>query len=264
MIAKAARFLALVPTRPTEAVDRFLAATQARWELRPEKHISYRSCGAREAFELISGSLAVDLFQFLHEPDLAEIENSVREKWNEIQPYAPLRTAHNGDISLARTCYCLVRAFRPAIVVETGVCYGVTSSFVLQGLHVNGLGALHSIDLPPLESRADEFVGGLIPSALRQRWTLHRGSSRRLLPSVLRDAGPIDCFIHDSLHTHENMKMEFRLAWASLRPGGILIADDIQGNTAFRDLSNAKDAALSAVFAEEEKKVLCGLLVKRK
>ena len=263
MIAKAARFLALVPVRPAEAVDRLLAATQARWELRSQQHIAYNSCATLEAFDRVGASLTVNLFQFLQEPALAEIESAVGEKWNHIRSYAPFRTAHNGDISLARACYCFVRALRPAVAVETGVCYGVTSSFVLQAMHYNAVGSLHSIDLPPLENRADDFVGGLIPVNLRRRWTLHRGSSRRLLPSLLRHAGPIDLFIHDSLHTRENMKMEFRLAWEYLRPGGILIADDIQGNATFRDLSNADDAGVSAVFAEEEKKVLCGLVVKR-
>jgi predicted O-methyltransferase YrrM len=263
MIAKAARFLALVPTRPTEAVDRLLAATQARWELRSEKRIAYKSCSALEACELISRSLGVDLLQWSREPASIEIESLVRKKWGEIQSYAPFRTAHNGDICLARTCYSLVRAIRPAVVVETGVCYGVTSSFVLQALHCNGAGSLHSIDLPPLESRADDFVGCLIPENLRSRWTLHRGTARRLLPSVLRETGPIDLFVHDSLHTYENMKMEFQLAWESLRPGGILIADDIQANAAFQELSNDRDAEASAVFAEEEKNVLCGVVIKR-
>jgi predicted O-methyltransferase YrrM len=124
------------------------------------------------------------------------------------------------------------------------------------------MGHLHSIDLPPLHSRADDFVGRFIPTGLRHRWTLHRGTSRRLLPPVLREIEPIDLFIHDSLHTKRNMQMEFDLAWKALRPGGVLIADDVQDNRAFECLSRTVQPALSLVFAEEGKNVLCGLMVK--
>ncbi len=88
--------------------------------------------------------------------------------------------------SLTRLCYAVVRAQEPECVVETGVCYGVTSFFILAALARNSKGNLYSIDLPPLGQDADRFVGSAIPDgALKTRWHLHRGVSRRILLGVL-------------------------------------------------------------------------------
>lgn len=44
--------------------------------------------------------------------------------------------------------YLLIRAIKPAIVVETGVAAGISSSHILKALCDNGSGFLHSVDLP--------------------------------------------------------------------------------------------------------------------
>jgi hypothetical protein len=82
----------------------------------------------------------------------------------------------------------------------------VTSSFILQALAANDEGHLWSIDLPPIG--AEQFAGSFVPHPLRSRWTLLRGRSRDLLPSLLSDLSA-DVFLHDSLHTTKNMTFEF-------------------------------------------------------
>jgi len=49
----------------------------------------------------------------------------------------------------------------------------------------------------------------------------------------------IDIFIHDSLHTPQTMKYEFEKAWPYLRAGGLLVSDDVEGNSAFVDFVNS-------------------------
>src|SRR5439155_326535 len=46
--------------------------------------------------------------------------------------------------------YAIVRELRPRVAVETGVCNGVSTAFLLLALEANGFGELHSIDLPEL------------------------------------------------------------------------------------------------------------------
>jgi predicted O-methyltransferase YrrM len=147
-------------------------------------------------------------------------------------------------------------------VVETGVCYGVTSAHLLRALKENQNGYLHSIDLPPLGKDADQYVGRLIPAKLKDRWTLHRGCSGKLLKPLLQKHSSIDLFIHDSLHTHRNMTNEFALAWPALRGGGVLISDDIEENSAFLELSRLPDVAFSSVIKEEGKNALLGIVAK--
>jgi predicted O-methyltransferase YrrM len=262
MIAKALSFIALIPKSPTEAIERLFAAAQARWDAYDSPRAQYDSCSLADALEIAGRAINANLVDCLAEPQLSNFEDVIEANWNSVRSSAPFRMAHNGDIALARLCYCITRAIRPQTVIETGVCYGVTSSFILQALQNNLKGHLHSVDLPPLHHDADRFIGRLIPENLRSRWTLHRGSSRRLLAPILKSTGKIDLFIHDSLHTYRNMKMEMGLAWHAMRPGGVLISDDVQGNAAFQELSEFSRGAQSLVFAEEGKNALCGLMVK--
>jgi hypothetical protein len=157
----------------------------------------------------------------------------------------------------------MTRAIRPSVVIETGVCYGVTSAYLLAALDANGEGHLYSIDLPPLGKNGEDYVGWLVPKELQKRWTLRRGASQRILGPLIAELGSVDIFIHDSLHTYKNMKHEFETAWPALRSGGVLIADDIEGNAAFLQLAQSKDLDRSIVIREKNKDALLGVAVKR-
>lgn len=123
--------------------------------------------------------------------------------------------------------WILVIAERPGHVVETGVARGVTSLAVLGALEENAEGMLHSIDLPlPGTDRSD--IGSLVPSELRHRWDLRVGASRRLLRPLLASVGAIDLFVADGDHRHAAQAAEYRAAWGALRPGGILVSDDVR------------------------------------
>ena len=80
-------------------------------------------------------------------------------------------------------------------------------------------------------------TGWLVPASLRSRWKLHLGDAQVLLPDLLPTLGPIDVFIHDSLHTYAHMMFEFQTAWPRLRAGGFLLSDDTDWNTAFQDFA---------------------------
>jgi hypothetical protein len=43
--------------------------------------------------------------------------------------------------------------------------------------------------------------------------------------------------MHDSEHSYECMRFEFETAWAALRDGGILVADDWDWNDAFIEMA---------------------------
>ncbi len=157
-----------------------------------------------------------------------------------------LRSGWSVDPIHPAVYYALVRLTRPDVVVETGVCEGNSSRFILLGFHHNEHGVLHSIDLPNADLDLGEGkgrqthvhaegkeVGWMVPENLRKRWTLHLGDAKELLPGVLKTLGSIDIFIHDSLHSYEHMMFEFHTAWPHLRRNGILLSDDIDWNDAF-------------------------------
>lgn len=132
--------------------------------------------------------------------------------------------------------YAAVRALAPDCVVETGVANGVSSSYLLLALRMNGHGCLHSVGLAdPAFLPAGKEPGWLVPHWLRAAWRIHLGDARDILPGLLAELGNIGVFIHDSLHTYEHMKWEFETAYPYLRTGGLLLSDDALWNGSFQD-----------------------------
>jgi predicted O-methyltransferase YrrM len=169
---------------------------------------------------------------------------------------------HDADVAFSRLVWCATRHLVPLNVVETGVARGITSRFILEALRRNGSGQLWSIDLPPMQNGWRQQSGVAVPAELRDRWTYLRGSSRRLLPTLLNRLGQIDLFIHDSLHTPANMHFELSLAWDALRRGGVLIADDIEGNASFAEFVAVHTDSRPFVARHEHKRGMFGVAVK--
>ncbi|MHA1564885.1 MAG: class I SAM-dependent methyltransferase [Alphaproteobacteria bacterium] len=149
------------------------------------------------------------------------------------------------------TQYSIARALGTKWAIETGVLHGLSSIFVLQALIDNGAtGRLISIDAPSTHddgpANDDGFTetlppgmgpGWVVPEQHRACWDLRIGRSTDLLTGILGDLGPLDLFIHDSEHTAQTMMFEFETAWPALRDGAILLADNIDTNTAFFDFA---------------------------
>ena len=171
----------------------------------------------------------------------------------------------DGDIRICRLAWCLARHLRPRRIVETGVGRGLVSRLLLEAIERNGMGELWSIDLPPLLERdLAQQTAAAVPERLHPRsWTLLRGSSRRLLPSLVRDLGTIDMFVHDSLHTTRNLRRELDQIWPALRPGGVALIDDVEKNSATADFLLRHPEVEAVISHSEDGQVLIGCLVKR-
>ena len=136
------------------------------------------------------------------------------------------------------TLYALVRALRPREVVETGMYFGASASFILRAMEQNGLGTLHSIDLPSEAGGpygSPYGLGCMVPSDLRQRWQVHWGDAKEILPHLLDELVEIDMFFHDSVHTDDFMIWEYETAWPAVRAGGMLCSHDVWRNRVFPD-----------------------------
>ena len=175
--------------------------------------------------------LSIDLRPFMSDCHLDELHGSFALTRERIRD-AGIDSLHNPG--LGRVCYALTRALKPNVVIETGVAFGVTTAFFLKAMAANDSGVLHSIDLPPL---GKDLTGIFVPPDLKSRWRLHRGKSRRMLKPLLSTLPSVDIFLHDSLHTYRNMRFEYETVWPHLRPGGILISDDVALNQAFENFS---------------------------
>jgi predicted O-methyltransferase YrrM len=185
------------------------------------------------------------------------LEDRAAEFWNTVQGettrghrYNTGRVTGRDGYEEGLRLYGLLRDLRPRVAVETGVCNGVSTAFLLRALEDNGEGELHSIDLPEIAGEDYEKgtfwdgkggavippgkePGWMVPPELQARWNLVLGRSQEVLPLLLARLSEIDFFMHDSEHSYECMSFEFRTAWEALRQGGILVADDVNVNAAW-------------------------------
>jgi predicted O-methyltransferase YrrM len=238
--------------RPREARSRAAGYLDLCLDLLFARPPAYDTVGWDEALRSLETRLG-RVSGVLEEPALAEVEERTRRLLAEGRDRDPFSPRWAADSLLARCCYLVCRLLQPDVVVETGVAYGVSSAFVLKALEVNGRGALHSVDLPPLRRRYTEFWGLAVDEAIMTRWTVHRGPSGQVLPGLLEDVGAVDVFVHDSLHTTRNMRREFETVWPRLREGGVILADDVERNRAFGELQPMNPALWRVVRDVQER-----------
>jgi predicted O-methyltransferase YrrM len=242
--------------RPREFSDRVAGYADLGLDLLSGSSPTYETVGWKGALGDVEERFgrATDV---LDEPALGEVEENARRLLEDIRREDPSSLRWAADSLLARCCYLMCRLLEPTVVVETGVAYGVSSAFILRALEENGRGVLHSVDLPPLRREYERFWGVAVDRGLEGRWKLHRGSSVRVLPQLLKELETVDLFVHDSLHTYRNMRREFEAVWPRLRAGGALIADDVERNRAFGELRQ-KNPALWRVVRDREERPLHG------
>ena len=186
----------------------------------------------QKLFTFLRDVFGVDPARFQDEFDLSGFADWSCARREELANYSGdyrFGSTPEGD---CESLYYLVRALRPRIVVETGVCYGASSSYILEALAANGYGELYSIDLGNTkdEPPSDFFV----PRRLHRRWHLCIGDSKHLLLPLLRRLREIDLFHHDSLHTYEHMMWEYETAFPYLSPRGVLSSHDVNAILSLR------------------------------
>jgi len=150
-----------------------------------------------------------------------------------------------GGAGATELLYFLVRLKRPAIVLETGVAAGWSSAAILHGMAVNEVGHLFSSDFPYLRYRdAERYIGLLVPDEIRHRWTILDQGDRSNLPRLLRMMnGDIDLFHYDSDKSYSGRSSTYELIRERLAGDAVVIFDDIQDNSHFRDLVRTKNLA---------------------
>jgi predicted O-methyltransferase YrrM len=152
--------------------------------------------------------------------------------------------------------YWLVRSQKPKTIVQTRVCNGLSSAFMMLALAKNGPeGRLRVVDLAPVFDPTDsawtvkdkaygvvipegKSSGWMVPDAYRDRFEVWNGDAKVLLPKLVDKVDAIDMFYHDSDHTYNHMMFEFRQAKRKLRPGGLIVGDDISWNASVWDFAD--------------------------
>ncbi|MCU1662460.1 MAG: hypothetical protein QOI36_739 [Pseudonocardiales bacterium] len=216
----------------------FLERMRGKWEIR-------RQCKQDMPVLIPTGDFPGELHALIDEPYPCQVCEGFTRAWAATEATLVDRghivgMGYDASVDLAWAIYAVTRHLQPRHVVETGVARGVTSRIILEALRENGNGGrLHSVDLPPVVEHWHDQSTIAVPAHLRSGWDYLRGSSRRVLPDLLKSLGTLQLFIHDSLHTYANMTREITTAWAHLESGGLLICDDVECNYAFKTFAAA-------------------------
>jgi predicted O-methyltransferase YrrM len=156
--------------------------------------------------------------------------------------------------------YWLAEGLQATRVVETGVAYGWSSLALLLSIRRRAGALLISSDMPYPGRNNDRFVGCVVPPSLRAHWRVISKSDRAALPRALRELdAPIDLCHYDSDKTYEGRLWAYGLLWSALRPGGLLVSDDVHNNMGFRDF--AERAEVEPIVVEFNGKYV-GILVR--
>ena len=135
-----------------------------------------------------------------------------------------------------RLVHFLVRYLKPRVVLETGVAAGYTSQAILSALQKNGFGTLYSSDFPYFRLDAPEqYVGCLVDDDLRSGWHLALNGDRANLAELLPQMDQIDFVHYDSDKSVEGRAFVMDAIRTKLSPDAVIVMDDIDDNTYFRD-----------------------------
>lgn len=149
--------------------------------------------------------------------------------------------------------YFATRRLMPRIAVETGVAAGFSSHSILLAMQHNNGGKLYSSDFPYFRLKnAEQYIGVLVPEALRHRWTFLTEGDRQNIPQICSSlTAKIDLIHYDSDKTYEERAWTCRQLAERKSPDCLFIMDDIQDDLFFAELVGKSSDW--AVFAFEGK-----------
>ena len=208
-----------------------------------------------EQAEAVYGDATLDLPQALNELGLSAavrdprnthprlFEEGRRNVANIDVPFRKLGIMGECDLPLV---YSAARSVGARDMMETGVALG-WSSLALLALAEEHDGQLVSVDLPYPFLIGQSWVGSAVPDRLQERWTLLRKADRIGIPSALRQSDGFDFVHYDSDKSPEGRSWAYPLLWHAVRPGGLLVSDDVGDNSAWADFCAEQDIPLIVV-----------------
>ncbi|MEV4279645.1 class I SAM-dependent methyltransferase [Actinoplanes xinjiangensis] len=142
---------------------------------------------------------------------------TVRKEQRELRTTSPTMRTQLDDLE-AEITYLLIRAGRPATVVEIGSLHGWSTTWILRGLRDNGAGVLVTHDLIG-DARTN------VPADLADgRWTFVPGDARRTLHDHRHH---IDHLYIDAAHTASFARWFVRDLFPTVRPGTTVSVHDV-------------------------------------
>lgn len=179
-------------------------------------------------FYLLNNSISTGEFLNKKGWSKVEIKESFKQELVEAEERLSKADFKLGGAANLDLLVSVTAALMPKNVLETGVAHG-WSSFAI--LTVTKDTVLTSIDLPYLAYNNEKEVGLAVSPGDRNRWKLLRGPDKYYLKKMPKQHF---CFAHyDSDKSFEGMKTSLLAICKLIKPGGIIIVDDIGDTEAY-------------------------------
>jgi predicted O-methyltransferase YrrM len=199
-----------------------------------------------QSHDLLTALRAVGLNTLIHDPRAVHpsLFERGRQRIDRLGiPFHQLGLAGSSDLRLA---YSAAVGIGARDILETGVALGWSSLAFLKATERTG-GRLVSVDRPYPFLIGRSWVGAAVPDDMRDDWTLLRHSDRRGIPKALHLSDGYDLIHYDSDKTQEGRRWAYPRLWRALRPGGLLISDDVGDNEIWAEFCKSVGAPLIVV-----------------
>lgn len=193
--------------------------------------------------------------------EIVPIEQAFPREWGfalGAESQCPVAVGGPGHLDLL---YHITRHLKAERAIETGVANGWSTLALLLAMHKVPGSRLVSVDMPYAKLGNERFVGCVVAPDLRTPWTLVRKPDRDALPEVLAELERIDLAHYDSDKSYEGRMFAYPLLWDRLRPGGVLLSDDIEYDDGFAEFAS-QVGRRAWVFEKPIRGNYCGALVK--
>ncbi len=127
----------------------------------------------------------------------------------------------------------LVRSDQPESVIEMGTCVGISGSYVAAALQMNGHGLLTTLERGAERVAIARKTWGEL--GLGDRVDARIGRFANTLAPALADRGPVDFLFIDGHHEREPTLEFYAAAIPHLRPGALVVFDDIRWSDGMRE-----------------------------
>ncbi len=238
-----ALFRAAVPALRLWLGSRFLWAETRRvlrWLVRSREFTNYtyflEEHNVRELAHFAAHVLDADLGLINQYFDELESDSALRQHVATRTATSPYRfTADEQARFGQRTAwYAMIRAQRPAVVVETGLDKGlgtcVLAAALLRNQKEGAPGKVYAVDINPA-------AGWLVAPQYDEVVEFVFGNSHEALIKIEE---PIDMFIYDSDRSSRHEEGEYSVIGGRLRKGAIVLSTTTHHNTALMDFAEAR------------------------
>jgi predicted O-methyltransferase YrrM len=231
--------------------DLHVLKTSARWLVKSREHHNYTydltSLNRQHLAWFVGDVCGVPVGQARAWMAELEADTALREHIRSATAGAARRGLADKHVRYARRAgwYAMIRARKPALVVETGTDKGLGTCVIAAALLRNAAeghpGRVVSLDINP-------EAGYLTKTApWSQVIDLRIGDSVTNLSNLEQ---PVDIFLHDSDHSAQHERNEFTAVEPKLAPGALLLTDNVTKTDILLKYAEATDRRFLA-FKEQ-------------